>query len=82
MSPAKALETLSTLHSADIVLPTTDGRQIRLRRTTTPTTAQKALLAKLGIDIPQRRDFNYECSADSAPARTNLKDLAALSPLM
>ena len=82
MSPAKALDMLSTLHSADIVLPTTDGRQIRLRRTTTPTPDQKKLLAKLGIDLPQRRDFNYECSADSAPVRTNLKDLAPLSPLM
>ncbi|HEY6248775.1 MAG TPA: IS1634 family transposase, partial [Candidatus Angelobacter sp.] len=81
ISPSKALDTLSTLHSADIVLPTTDGRQIRLRRTTTPTPAQKELLAKLGIDLPQRRDFNYECSADSTPARTHLKDLAPLSPL-
>jgi hypothetical protein len=37
MSAMKALALLSTLHSADIVLPTTDGREIRLRRITEPT---------------------------------------------
>jgi hypothetical protein len=31
LSPRKALVLLSTLQSADIVLPTTDGREIRLR---------------------------------------------------
>src|SRR6202162_2658851 len=36
-SPMKALALLSTLQSADIVLPTTDGREIRLRRITEPT---------------------------------------------
>src|SRR5438270_11855372 len=34
LSALKALALLSTLHSADIVLPTTDGREIRLRRIT------------------------------------------------
>jgi len=32
--PMRALALLSTLHSADIVLPTTDGHEIRLRRVT------------------------------------------------
>ena len=32
----KALALLSTLQSADIVLPTTDGREIRLRRIIEP----------------------------------------------
>ena len=81
MSPGKAMDLLSTIRSADIVLPTTDGREIRLRRTTTPSPSQKQLLAKLGIDLPQRRDFNYECSADSGLSRTNLNDLAPLSAL-
>jgi hypothetical protein len=40
----KALALLSTLQSADIVLPTTDGREIRLRRITEPTAEQKSLL--------------------------------------
>src|ERR1700693_4498854 len=44
MTPMKAIALLSTLQSADIVLPTTDGREIRLRRITEPTTEQKSLL--------------------------------------
>lgn len=68
LSPAQALTLLSTLHSADIVLPTTDGREIRLRRITTPTEEQKRLLDGLGITLPDRLQMNYECSADSAIA--------------
>jgi hypothetical protein len=41
---------LSTLQSADIVLPATDGRKIRLRRITEPSAEQKALLQQLGDD--------------------------------
>jgi transposase len=64
-SPAKALAILSGLRSADIVLPTTDRREIRLRRITTPTQQQQTLLAHLGMHLPERLDFDYECSADS-----------------
>ncbi|MDQ2948684.1 MAG: IS1634 family transposase, partial [Acidobacteriota bacterium] len=37
LTPMRALALLSTLQSADIVLPTTDRREIRLRRITEPT---------------------------------------------
>ena len=53
LSPMKAIALLSTLQSADIVLPTTDGREIRLRRITEPTAEQKALLRQLGISLPE-----------------------------
>ncbi len=79
ISPGKAMATLSTLHSADIVLPTTDRRDIRLRRITTPTAEQRDLLDKLGLVLPERRDFNYECSADLKPGCTILKNLSPLS---
>jgi transposase len=68
LSPAQALAQLSTLHSADIVLPTTDGREIRLRRVATPDPDQQKLLAQLGIVLPERFNLNLECSADSAIA--------------
>jgi transposase len=68
MSPMKAIALLSTLQSADIVLPTTDGREIRLRRITEPTAEQKLLLRQLGISLPDRLQFNRECSVDSAIA--------------
>ena len=65
LSPGKALALLGTLVSADIVLPTTDGREIRLRRVTTPSAEQKKLLDQLGITLPDRLSFDQECSADS-----------------
>jgi transposase len=68
LTPMKALALLSTLQSADIVLPTTDGREIRLRRVTEPTLEQKSLLHQLGISLPDRLSFNRECSVDSAIA--------------
>jgi hypothetical protein len=63
-SPMKALALLSTLQSADIVLPTTDGREIRLRRITEPTTEQRALLHRLGLTLPERLKSLAKCSAD------------------
>src|ERR1700728_4033385 len=67
-SPMKALALLSTLQSADIVLPTTDGREIRLRRITEPTTEQKSLLHQLGLSLPERLKSLSKCSADRATA--------------
>jgi transposase len=68
LSPMKALALLSSLHSADIVLPTTDGHEIRLRRVTEPTEEQKALLDLLGITLPEHLRSHQKCSADSAIA--------------
>ncbi len=64
LSPMQALAVAATLHRADIVLPTTDGRQIRLRRVTTPTPELQLLFAQLGITLPGRINFDQECSAD------------------
>ena len=64
----KALALLSTLRSADIVLPTTDGREIRLRRITEPTAEHKSLLQQLGISLTERFELNRNCSVDSASA--------------
>jgi hypothetical protein len=68
LSAMKALALLSSLHSADIILPTTDGRQIRLRRITEPTAEQKSLLQQLGLRLPERFELNRKCSTDSAIA--------------
>ena len=65
-SATRALAELATLQSADIVLPTTDGREIRLRRITEPTTGQQRLLSQLGIDLPDQLQINQQCSADFA----------------
>lgn len=68
LSPTRALALLSTLHSADIILSTTDGRQIRLRRVTTPDHQQRLLLDQLGISMPERLSFDTECSGDFSAA--------------
>jgi len=68
LSPGRVLALLSMIQSADIVLPTTDGREIRLRRVTTPTAEQKTLLAQLGLHPPDRLETNLECSVNAANA--------------
>jgi len=68
LSPMRAIALLSTLQSADIILPTTEGREIRLRRITEPTDEQKALLQQLGLSLPDRLQSDRECSVDSAIA--------------
>jgi transposase len=68
LTPARALAQLVTVQTADIILPTTDGRDIRLRRVATPTPEQQRLLDQLGVTIPAHLEWNTECSADSATA--------------
>jgi hypothetical protein len=63
-SSMRALSLLSTLHSADIVLPTTDDHELRLRRITEPTAEQKRLLDRLGISLPRQFQSNRKCNAD------------------
>jgi transposase len=67
-SPMQALSLLSTLHSADIILPTTDGREIRLRRIAEPTSEQKSLLQQLRLSLPDHLQNHRECSVDPAVA--------------
>ena len=68
LSAMRALALLSTLQSADIVLPTTDGREIRLRRITEPTTEQESVLQQLGLSLPERLELKNKCSVDLATA--------------
>ena len=68
MTPTRAIALLSTLQSAAIVLPATDGREIRLRRITESTAEQKSLLRQLGISLPEHLRLQRKCSADSAVA--------------
>jgi len=68
LSAMKVLALLSSMQSADIVLPTTDGHEIRLRRIAEPTSEQKALLQQLGLSLPERFELNRKCSVDSAIA--------------
>ena len=53
-SPRTILEELHRIQSTDVVLPTLDGRELRLRCIVRPDSAQSALLDRLGLDLPER----------------------------
>jgi hypothetical protein len=69
-SPRTLLEQLHHIQSADVVLPTTDGRDLRLRCVVRPDPGQAVLLDRLGLELPQRLRIRPEvmplakCSAD------------------
>jgi len=53
-SPRKLLEEFGQIQSADVILPTTDGRQLRVRCVTRPEKALSLLLDRLGLELPKR----------------------------
>ena len=53
-SPRTILEELRRIQSTDVVLPTADGRELRLRCVVRPDAAQAALLDRLGLELPER----------------------------
>lgn len=53
-SPRTVLEELSRIQCHDVILPTSEGMEIRLRCITQPDKAQQALLDRLGLVIPKR----------------------------
>jgi transposase len=48
------LEELARIQSTDVVVPTQDGREVRLRCVVRPDQAQSALIDRLGLNLPQR----------------------------
>jgi hypothetical protein len=53
-SPRKILEEFGQIHTADVVLPTLNGPELRLRCVVKPDPAQAILIQRLGLEIPQR----------------------------
>jgi len=53
-SPRTILDELRRIQSTDVVLPTEDGRDLRLRCVVRPDAAQAALLDRLGLALPER----------------------------
>jgi len=54
MSGRKVMKALATIKSGDVVLPLVDGRELHLRRVSRPSKEQAELLAKLGVELPDR----------------------------
>src|SRR5712691_1030833 len=63
-SPRTILDELRRIQSTDVVLPTQDGRELRLRCVVRPDAAQAALLDRLGLELPERLRIR-------SPAREN-----------
>ena len=53
-SPRTILDELRRIQSTDVVLPTADGRELRVRCVVRPDAAQAALLDRLGLELPER----------------------------
>jgi transposase len=53
-SPGHLLQELQQVQSTDVVLPTLDGRELRVRCVIKPNEAQAALLDRLGLELPRR----------------------------
>ena len=53
-SPRKLLEEFKQICSVDVVLPTTDGRELCVRCVTQPEEPLQILLQRLGLEIPKR----------------------------
>jgi len=53
-SPRTILEEMRRIQSADVVLPTVDGRELRLRCVVRPDTSQAAIIDRLGLELPRR----------------------------
>jgi hypothetical protein len=54
MSPETILRELSHVQIGDILLDTTDGRQLVLRRVARPMPEQARILAALKLNLPER----------------------------
>jgi transposase len=54
MTPEVILRELARIQIGDIILDTTDGRQLSLRRVARPNAEQKRILAALKMELPER----------------------------
>jgi len=76
LSPQQALHCLRGIKSGDILLETTDGRTLRLRRVSQPDPQQQLLLHQLQLTLPERLGVDMECSGDSVRTPSENRVLA------
>lgn len=68
MSPAAALRLLHDVQIGDILLRTTDGRTLRLRRVARPSAEQAELLAGLRLTLPERLCADRDVTEMESPS--------------
>ena len=76
LSPSHALHRLRGIKSGDILLETTDGRTLRLRRVSRPDADQQRLVEALHLTLPERLGIDVECSGDSVLPMSKNQSLA------
>ena len=54
LTPRAVLEKLATMQMVDVLLPTTDGRELMLTRYTEPDADQRLLLAHMKLQLPKQ----------------------------
>lgn len=52
--PRSVIDALRRIKAQDVILPTSAGRELRIRCVTSPDAAEKAILARLGLKLPVR----------------------------
>lgn len=52
--PRPLIEDVARIKTHDVILPTAEGREIRVRCVTTPDASQRILLGRLGLTLPNR----------------------------
>lgn len=67
LTPRSALEKFSAVQMIDVLVPTTDGRELQLTRTTQPEPDLKLLLAKLKLELPAQPPPKITVPASPAP---------------
>ncbi len=48
------IEELARIKATDVILPTTAGRDVKLTCITRPDKAQRAIIERLGLELPER----------------------------
>jgi hypothetical protein len=68
LTPRSVLEKFSAVQMIDVIVPTADGRELQLTRTTQPEPDLKLLLDKLKLELPAQPQPRISLAAASAPA--------------
>jgi transposase len=68
LTPRSVLEKFSAVQMIDVIVPTTDGRELQLTRTTQPEPDLKLLLDKLRLELPAQPPPKISVPQTLAPA--------------
>jgi transposase len=76
------IEEFARIKAADVILPTTAGREVKLTCVTKPDEAQRAIIERLGLELPERlgrprwvpvpAEADPECSLDFSRRRPQI----------